>query len=234
MSQSQPAGLPSFYSERPKDRNAIPRGSEDDDEALLRSNEPQPPDEVRLGKERRDVSTIGPLAFETPDTPVRRSNSHRRNNEVARWAPPSREYGRYWDDRRSYANAYRPPYYQDEFEDSDYELRSRPLYRQSAPPPRSRYGSVRGPPIPSRHYSRLPPKQERYYEDDSPGEEYPEDYGPDPRAGNAGRYGGRPPPPPPPRDRDASSIMRLPWALWMGSNAKNRKIHHALLDVAQS
>lgn len=35
----------------------------------------------------------------------------------------------------------------------------------------------------------------------------------------SGGAGGRPPPPHRP-----SSVMRLPWAIWMGSNAKNRKL----------
>ncbi|KAI9691361.1 MAG: hypothetical protein M1820_009698 [Bogoriella megaspora] len=218
MSQNQPTGLRSFYGEASRDGIA-PRTSEDDGEALLLSNEPHQPDEARLNKDRRDISTIGPLPFEAgagpPDTPVRRSDSRRPSHEVMRWAP-NREYGRYWDDRRSYATNYRPPYYHDEYDDPDYELRSRPLYHRSAPPP-SRYGSVRGPPATPRNYSRLPPRSERYYEDDSHGEEYPYEYGAGGGGGNGGGNGRRPTL----RDQDPSDIIRLPWAMWMGSEAKN-------------
>lgn len=221
MSQSQPTALPQFYGERSKDGTTVPRRSSEDGEALLHPNEPQPPDEARVSKDRqREVSTIGPLATEAgPDDPyIRRSESRRPNNEVTRWMP-NREYGRPWDDRRSYYGNYRSPYARDEFEDADYELRPRYSRRSGPPPSLGRYGSARGPP--PRHYQRsIPPKSEYYSEDEYADEDYAED----PRAGGAGGggrggYSRRPPP----RDREPSEVLRLPWTMWMNSNAKNRK-----------
>ncbi|KAI9660128.1 MAG: hypothetical protein M1821_001480 [Bathelium mastoideum] len=219
MAQSQPTALPLFYGEKSKDGSAVPRPSEDEGEALLRPNEPQPPDEVRLGKDRREVSTIGPLAWDgTPDEPAgRRSESRRPNNEVMRWMP-NQNYGRPWDDRRSYYGNYRSPYSRDEFDEADYELRPRHSSRRSAPPVSlSRYGSARGPP--RRAYNRpLPPKSEYYSEDEFPDEEYVDDDAPDGAGGGRGGGHGRRPPR---HDREPSEILRLPWTMWMNSDAKN-------------
>ena len=225
MSQSQPTALPSFYGERSKDGTTIRRPSEEESDALLRSHDPQPPDEARVSKDRRDTSTLGPLAFED-DAPVRRSESRRPNNEVMRWMP-NRDYGRPWDDRRArYAN-YRSPYYRDEYDDPDYELRPRHSPRRSAPPISlySRYGSVRGPP--PRQYSRpLPPKSDYYSEDEYADEEYMEEIGAG-GAGGGGRGGNRGHPPL--RERGSSEMLRLPWTMWMNSDAKNRE-HRNILE----
>ena len=221
MSQSQVTALPQFYGERSKDGAVIPRPSSEDGEALLPSNEPQPPNEARVSKDRRrEVSTVGPLATENaPDEPyIRRSESRRHNNEVIRWTP-SRDYGRPWDDRRSNYGNYRSPYSRDEFDDGDFELRPRYSRRSGPPPSLGRYGSVRGPP-PRQHPRSLPPKPDYYSEDEYGEEEYAEDF----RAGggDGGGRGGRGRRPPP-REREPSEILRMPWTMWMNSDAKNRK-----------
>jgi aquaporin related protein len=45
-----------------------------------------------------------------------------------------------------------------------------------------------------------------------------------PRAGGGGSRG-------PPRGPAPESLMRLPWAVWMGSNAKNRTYHPLPLPI---
>ena len=223
MAEGQSTALPSFYGENSKDGAAVPRPSHDEGEALLRPNEPQHPDEVRLGKDRRDVSTIGPLAFEgPPDEPPRRySESRRPNNEVMRWVP-SRDYGKPWDDRRSYYPNYRSPYSRDEFDDADYELRPRHSSRRPGPPVTiSRYSSIRGPA--RRYQSRPPPPKADYYSDDEYADDDYYDEHPATGAGGGGGgrggYGRRPPT----REREPSEIVRLPWTMWMNSDAKNRE-----------
>jgi aquaporin rerated protein, other eukaryote len=235
MSQSEATALPSFYGDRPsKDGVVARRPSQEDDQALLRSDDIQPPDEARASRDsRREISGIGPLAFEDPSNdppPVRRSSSHRRNNEVTRWIP-NREYGRYWEDRRGYGTHYRQPYYRDDYDDPDYDFRPRQSYRRSGPPVSiNRYGSMRGPPPPPpRHHIRPSPtpKSDYYSEDEYPEDEYADDYG----AGGGGRggYGRRPPP----RDREPSEILRLPWTMWMNSEAKNRKLNVLALALVE-
>lgn len=129
-----------------------------------------------------------------------------------------------------YTPTHRPAYVEDYSDEEDYD--PRPYYRRNnrrhhqRPPvsynnyadPYSRYGPLPKQSDPNLHpaYTDTPgkPNYEMYYP------YYEEVYARRPQVSNGGVRG------PPPRGPKPESVMRLPWMIWMGSNAKNRKSSH--------
>ncbi|KAB2099509.1 hypothetical protein AG0111_0g12349 [Alternaria gaisen] len=122
---------------------------------------------------------------------------------------------------------HRGPYIEDDYEEEDYNpqmYRRRSNRRTQGPPmayrnyveQNSRYGPIPRNSVDANmqpQYSDTPgkPNYEMYYPEHT---DYPPRRPPMPGAGSGGSKG-------PPEYPSAKAVMRLPWAVWMGSNAKN-------------
>lgn len=241
----QPSHLPVFsttmsHEQRPSQDAGIerptagPEGmppSDDSTRGLLKSvPAPQP---ARVSHQSAGPEPyIARLEFEPPnDEPPPRHASR----QMMRWDPPTREG---YDDR--YNDRY-DDYYDDRYERRPYSRRSydyaptRRMYSEDRPRGDLRMRrnvSVRDTPSKSRggHMPPTPPgsipKRRPEWHDPSPSDDESDD-GPPKPPNRRLRAGGRSSPPP-------EEIMRLPFTMWMNSNAKNRKplfqFHHAAQD----
>lgn len=173
---------------------------------------PKPSNIRRVGghADPDDWNTLG-RAYSSPEDAT---NRHRKPSHDFRTVPYS---------PATHRCAYVEDYSDEEEVPRAYRYRRRTTRQHRRPPAanenyynsNSRYG-----PLPSKGRDSL----DAYA--DTPGKpEYHMHYGSDDeyqprRPGMPGAGGGRGPPRLPP---SAESVMRLPWAIWMGSNAKNRK-----------
>ncbi|KAF2033107.1 aquaporin-like protein [Setomelanomma holmii] len=242
MAAANSSPLPQYYGQQLQDGTMMEtpitprhaRGSSDSRQELLRL--PMQPHQAHIDPNLDPVS---------PELPPNESNAivHRGSNRWLGGITDPNDYGTPTTGRHQRRtqsqdirghNSYmshRTPYVEDYASDEDYEpqpYRRRPS-RQHRPPP-SAYGNDRV----TGRYTNLPGRgsfdTNGTYHNDQP--RFHMHYGSDdeyapkgprrppinPHAGGAGFGDGRGPPRRPPSTED---VLRLPWAMWMGSNAKN-------------
>lgn len=222
MAANEASPLPQYYGQQLPDGTIIEspsavrhaRGSSDSRQELLRLPMQPHPAHVDSG-----IDPMSPSAGPSNALGVSQGASASRHR-MGGYAEGSDFGGR--QRRRTqdmYAHSHRGPYVED-YSDEEYEpqpYRRRPS-RAHRPPP-STYAND---PQAMSRYGPLPPRQSydsynydkpRYHMHYGSEDEYaPRRRREDPSGGN-----GRGPPETPP----AKEVMRLPWAIWMGSNAKN-------------
>jgi len=241
MAQQATGNLPQYYGERMQDGTVVesPRtistgnGSRD---ALLRL--PIQPNTAHLDGEISPISPVmSPVVPMAPSATPGRSRS--KMAESGRWvAHPvdergddyyrqSRRHNRYGQGSISHRSAYVEDYSDEEDHPRAYRRPARqharpppahgrlpaPVGRYSIEPGRSSLDSHR----PSIDYESDTPKKARFYytygsEDDDPRH---------PRLSHGGGGGQKGPP----RAPSTDEVMRLPWTMWMNSNAKNRRFY---------
>ncbi|KAH8723159.1 aquaporin-like protein [Phaeosphaeriaceae sp. PMI808] len=205
MATQQPNALPQYYGQQLQDGTIVEspvaplrhgRGSSDLGHELLRL--PKQPHPAFVD---RNLDPVSPIAATDPnELAIPHRSSHRR---LGGYADPS-DYGAPTTSRprrsRSQAPSHRNPYIEDYPSDEDYDpqrYRRRPS-RQYRPPP-------------SAYENDLRPQYKMHYGSD-------DEYAPRrPALRVVGQGGGEPPHSLP----STQEVMRLPWAIWMGSNAKN-------------
>ncbi|KAH7394420.1 aquaporin-like protein [Pyrenochaeta sp. MPI-SDFR-AT-0127] len=242
MAQYEASPLPQYYGQQMQDGTMIEsptaprhtRGSSDSRQELLRL--PIQPHPAHLDSNMDPISPIMPLD-DNGTTGITSKPSNRRiggHSDPNEWEAPGNTYvgpsaiqhrrRQQSQDFRGVPNtprAHRSAYVEDysDEEDDPRAYRRRPNRQHKRPPAayenygdaNARYGPVQGRRSIDSHtaYEGTPTKQN-----------YHMHYGSDEEAGRPRRpgAGGRGPPRGPPSTED---VMRLPWMIWMGSNAKN-------------
>ena len=186
----------------------------------------------------QNADATSPGVIPEPNTmsvPARNSNrrlgGHPDFNDYG--SPTTNRYHRNSQDVRPHnpSLVHRSPYVEDYLSDEDYDeprpYRRRPSRRQHRPPPSAyendarggpnRYSSVRNRASIDAYssYNNDKPRTHMHYGSDDEYNTTPQR--PPIRAGGGGDGTGRGPPRPP----STEDVMRLPWMIWMGSNAKN-------------
>jgi hypothetical protein len=253
MAQEQPASLPVYYGERMPDGTVIesprvrPVVTSDSRDALLRL--PIQPGEAHVNS--GIASPISPMVpveavggnGGPPGPPARpRGNTM---PDSSRWVtypagdqgedyPPNRRSNRYGPSEYRGSMSRRAPYVEDYSDGEDYPRATRRANRRHTRPP-SAHGRVSG--TSGRYSNDLPrssfdSRVDYGYESDTPRKarfvRYSDEEGfddeprrPQAYAGGGGRRG-------PPRAPSTEEVMRLPWTMWMNSNAKNRRSPRSL------
>ncbi|OAK97540.1 aquaporin-like protein [Phaeosphaeriaceae sp. SRC1lsM3a] len=235
MATQETSPLPQYYGQQLQDgtimESPMPprhtRESSDSRRELLRL--PMQPHPAYIDENMDTVSPTpaadaNPMAVSTR-TSNRRLGGHPDFNDFG--SPTANRYHRNSQDTRPQnpSLVHRSPYVEDYLSDEEYEpqpYRRRPSRRHRPPPSAyendargmSRYSAVRNRASIDAYgssYNNDKPTTHMHYGSD---DEYAPQRPPIRAAGN----GGRDPPRRPPSTED---VMRLPWMIWMGSNAKN-------------
>lgn len=246
MAQEKPTGtLPVYYGERMQDGTVIespgvrPVAASDSRDALLRL--PIQPNQAHLEPELMSpVSPVAPADALGINSGTPRTRSKAPGGDSSRWVTfpagenvedyphRSRRYDRYTPSDYGGPASHRSAYVE-EYEDDDRPRAYRRPPRRHSRPPLS-HGRLPGPTGRFSHEQRRGSLDSHRisfddYESDSPtkpryhyyGSEEDEPRRPRTAYGDGGRRG--PPRRPPPPDE----VLRLPWTMWMNSNAKNRR-----------
>jgi len=148
--------------------------------------------------------------------------------------PPSRRSNRFGPSEYRGSMSRRAPYVEDYSDGEDYPRATRRANRRHArpPPAHGRAAGATGRPSQDQPRSSFDSRVDYGYESDTPRKarfvRYSDDEGydndsrrPQAQAGGGGRQG-------PPRAPSSEEVMRLPWTMWMNSNAKNRRSPRSL------
>lgn len=233
MAQPEPTSgsLPVFYGEQLDDGNTVERPKEKESQDQLVRYPINQPGPAHLNPEMASaagpsLSTEPALGFNTPSrVPSKRATyvnySDRRRSEDNHRSPRFDPYYPEYRERRE-----REPYVEDYYDDED---RPRPYRRprrgptrpplshenyhnrQTRGPMRGSYEDRRSVDYYEEPDTPMKPRVHYHYGSD---EEEPIRYG---HYGDGGRRG------PPRRPASTEEVMRLPWTMWMNSNAKNRR-----------
>jgi len=233
MATNELTALPQYYGQQLKDGTIMEspvsprvhgRGSSDSRQELLRL-----PAQAHID---RDLEPISPIVGTDPNA-IGLANRPSRNRLGGQ--PETDEYGspvgnRYTRRTQSQNQSIVPrsAYVEEHFSEDEYEQRPQPYRRRTARqyrPPPSAHENERA----MSRYSQVPTRRntnrsDAYYNNDKPRTHMhygsDDEYAPrrPPIRPGAGHGDGREPPRAPPSTED---VMRLPWMIWMGSNAKN-------------
>ena len=251
MAQEQPGSLPVYYGERMPDGTVIespivrPMATSESRDTLLRL--PIHPGEAHVHSQgvASPVSPVAPTdgLGANGGQPMR----HRGSTvpDSSRWMtypaadqgedyPPSRRSNRFGPSEYRGSMSRRAPYVEDYSDGEDYPRATRRTNRRHIrpPPAHGRASGTTGRYSHDQGRSSFDSRVDYGYESDTPrktrfvryGDD--EDYYEEPRrpqahAGGGGRRG-------PPRAPSTEEVMRLPWTMWMNSNAKNRRSPRSL------